>query len=116
MARAVVAVSLALMAVTLSGCGTFSDALCGPIDPNPFYRGVRFDIGAAKGGGGNVFLLADLPFSAVADTVLLPYATFAFVVQRVLDVDIPDSAEDGKPSKAPTTAPSSQDGPPVLPY
>jgi hypothetical protein len=30
----------------LTGCGTFSDAMCGPIDNHVYYRGVRLDIQA----------------------------------------------------------------------
>jgi uncharacterized protein YceK len=58
----------------LSGCGTFGDMLAGPIDDHVFYRGVRLDVEAAKEGRSNLILLADLPFSAVADTLLLPFA------------------------------------------
>lgn len=65
----------ALAAVlSLSGCGTFSDAMCGPIDNHTCYRGVRLDLKAASEGGWHAFLLTDLPFSAIADTCLLPGA------------------------------------------
>ncbi len=73
MARPASILAVAMVALCFSGCGTFSDAMCGPIDPNPFYRGVRFDIAMVqKGGGDAVIGLADIPFSAVADTVVLP--------------------------------------------
>ena len=38
---------LAICSLSLSGCGTFSDMICGPVDPinDPvYYRGVRFDV------------------------------------------------------------------------
>jgi uncharacterized protein YceK len=57
----------------LTGCGTFSDAMCGPIDNHVYYRGVRFDIEAVKEGGTNTLMAADIPFSAIADTLLIPY-------------------------------------------
>lgn len=56
-----------------TGCGTFSDAMCGPIDNNIYYRGVRLDIAAVKEGGPKTLLAADIPLSAVADTLLIPY-------------------------------------------
>jgi uncharacterized protein YceK len=59
----------------LTGCGTFSDAMCGPIDNHVFYRGVRLDIEAIKEGGKMTLLAADIPFSAMADTLLIPYYT-----------------------------------------
>lgn len=89
------------------GCGTFSDALCGPVNDHAYYRGVRFDLGAATEGcetvaqalsgppkesalsgatgpgiqaleGGSLvaFMAADLPFSALVDTLLLPYLAY----------------------------------------
>lgn|SRR5689334_6714318 len=56
-----------------AGCGTFSDALCGPADGRTYYRGVRLDIEAAKEGGPMALMAADIPLSAVADTLLIPY-------------------------------------------
>lgn len=47
--------------------------MCGPIDDHVFYRGVRLDFQAAKEGGSKTLMVADIPFSAVADTVLIPY-------------------------------------------
>ncbi len=63
---------LAACGLSLSGCGTFSDALCGPINDHVFYRGVRLDVQAVKEGGPKVLLAADIPFSVVADTLLVP--------------------------------------------
>lgn len=59
--------------VGLSGCGTFSDAMCGPISDHTYYRGVRFDVAVAKQGGAGLLFVADIPFSAVADTLLIPH-------------------------------------------
>jgi uncharacterized protein YceK len=65
-------VILALVSLTLAGCGTFADAMCGPINDHIYYRGVRLDVAAIQEGGPKVLLAADLPFSAVADTLLVP--------------------------------------------
>lgn len=56
----------------VTGCGTFSDAICGPVDNHVYYRGVRFDVAAVKEGGPQALLAADIPLSAVADTLLIP--------------------------------------------
>jgi uncharacterized protein YceK len=63
---------LAVGSLPLIGCGTFSDALCGPANDHVFYRGVRFDVEAIKEGGPIILMVADIPFSAVADTLLVP--------------------------------------------
>lgn len=68
----------------LTGCGTFSDAMCGPVRVQytddgrlvpvhdcPYYRGVRFDALAVKEGA--VLMAADMPLSAIADTVQVPF-------------------------------------------
>jgi uncharacterized protein YceK len=70
---------LGLWYLTLIGCGTFSDAVCGPIDNNVYYRGVRLDLEAVQEGGAKSLMVADLPLSAVADTLLIPYC--ACIVQ-----------------------------------
>jgi uncharacterized protein YceK len=41
-----------------------------------FYRGVRLDVEGAKEGGPMVLMAADIPFSAVADTLLVPYLAY----------------------------------------
>jgi len=71
-----VPVILAICSLSLSGCGTFSDTMCGPINDNVFYRGVRLDVEAVKGGGPMVLMAADIPFSAVADTLLVPHLAY----------------------------------------
>ena len=67
---------LALLALT--GCGTFITRTGleygdGPIPahPNLVYSGVVMD--AETIGQGGVWMLLDLPFSAVADTLCLPW-------------------------------------------
>src|SRR5262249_58555266 len=63
----------------LTGCGTFSDAVCGPVGPGydyAYYRGVRFDALAVKEGGPMVLMAADMPLSAIADTVLVPFIAY----------------------------------------
>jgi uncharacterized protein YceK len=64
---------------SLAGCGTFSDAMCGPVGPGydyAYYRGVRFDALAVKEGGPMVLMGADMPLSAIADTVLVPFIAY----------------------------------------
>jgi hypothetical protein len=56
--------------------GTPSDALCGPINDHVFYRGVRLDVAAVKEGGPHALMAADIPFSAVADTILVPFVAY----------------------------------------
>jgi len=70
---------LALFAVGslgLAGCGTFADAMCGPVDDHVYYRGVRLDVRAITEDHRwttKVLMAADIPFSAVADTLLIPH-------------------------------------------
>jgi uncharacterized protein YceK len=81
---------LAILACVQCGCGTFSDAMCGPVDPvdNPvFYRGVRLDIMAAQEGGWTTLMVADIPFSAVADTLLLPCSIYNWTHPQSLNID-----------------------------
>jgi uncharacterized protein YceK len=66
-------VILAMCSLSLSSCGTFSDGFCGPVDDHIFYRGVRLDCEAITEGGPMVLMAADIPFSALADTILVPY-------------------------------------------
>jgi uncharacterized protein YceK len=67
---------LALGSLALGGCGTFSDGVCGPIDDHAYYRGVRLDVAGVKEGGPMTLMAADIPFSAVADTLLVPYIAY----------------------------------------
>ena len=91
MVRAVLALVIASLAVCLGGCGTFADMMCGPVcvdkkEMNFFYRGVRLDLEAAKENDLRALAIADMPFSAVADTALLPYMAFLTICAR-LDSD-----------------------------
>lgn len=67
---------LSIIGLSFAGCGTFSDAICGPLTDQVYYRGVAFDVGAAMEGGPAVLAAADIPFSAVADTVMVPYLAY----------------------------------------
>ncbi len=67
---------LTICSLSLSGCGTFSDAMCGPINDHVFYRGVRLDVAAVNEGGPMTIMAADIPFSTVADTLLVPYLVY----------------------------------------
>ena len=71
---------LAICCLPLSGCGTFSDAFCGPVNDHVYYRGVRLDVEAAKEGGPMTLMIADIPFSAVADTLLIPLIAYGEIV------------------------------------
>jgi uncharacterized protein YceK len=66
--------ALVVAGCCLSGCGTCADILVGHIDPEGpfFYRGVRTDIDTKS-----YVLFADIPFSAVADTLLIPCGCYA---------------------------------------
>jgi uncharacterized protein YceK len=76
---------LAICTITLSGCGTFADMMCGPGDDKVFYRGVRMDVESAKEGGRLSVMVADIPFSAVADTLLIPFLAYAETTRPPLD-------------------------------
>ena len=54
--------------VCCAGCGTMGNGIFGI--PRP-YGGVQEDIKTISGGGAGVCMVLDLPFSAVADTLLL---------------------------------------------
>jgi uncharacterized protein YceK len=99
-------VSLSICSVLASGCGTFSDAMCGPISDNVFYRGVLYDVLAVKEGGPLVLMAADIPFSMVADTLLLPYIAYlVWIEPRTISTqtDIDESANSNKPMVDPQT-------------
>src|SRR2546427_4415991 len=63
----VVSVFLSGLVVFSSGCGSLIGHGMAPGTP---YIGVRLDSGGIA--HGNILFIADLPFSAVADTVFLP--------------------------------------------
>ena len=67
---------LAIHSLSLTGCGTFSDRMCGPINDHVYYRGVRLDVQAVKEGGPKVLMAADIPFSAITDTVSVPFIAY----------------------------------------
>jgi hypothetical protein len=50
--------------------------MCGPVNDHVFYRGVRLDVAAVREGGSMALMAADIPFSAVADTQLVPYLAY----------------------------------------
>lgn len=95
-------VTLATCSLLLNGCGTFSDALCGPINDHVYYRGVRLDLEAANEGGPMVLMVADIPFSAVADTLLVPYLAYRERTnppRQRLDL-VPEERATGDPHRA----------------
>jgi uncharacterized protein YceK len=69
-------VILAVCSLFLSGCGTFSDAMCGPNGGPTYYRGVWFDANVAEKGGWGLLMVADMPFSAIVDTVHVPFIAY----------------------------------------
>jgi uncharacterized protein YceK len=77
MVRTVVSALLVTLVFAASGCGSFSDAICGPRgDDYLYYRGVRFDLLAIKDKDTwpwAPLLVLDMPFSAAVDTALAPY-------------------------------------------
>jgi uncharacterized protein YceK len=82
---------LAIWATAIVGCGTFSDAMSGPVDDHVYYRGVRLDLAAIKEGGAKTVLAADIPLSALADTVQAPWIA---IDQAFADVIPPQSQTD----------------------
>jgi uncharacterized protein YceK len=67
---------LAICSLSLSGCGTAVGQL---VDQkgDDFYLGVQLDAAAAGAGGPlAVAAVADLPLSAVADTILVPSVVY----------------------------------------
>jgi uncharacterized protein YceK len=102
--------AFATLAICLGGCGTFADAMCGPIDDHYFYRGVRLDVMAPLENPINLPLLADIPFSAAADTLLLPLATTAYIVSLARKAEPPDLEKPGKPVETQEAVPGSRDG------
>jgi len=61
---------VALMALTLSGCGSIiSRAVPGQGHGNQYYPGVQWDV---RDGPWRVVTILDLPLSLVVDTMLLP--------------------------------------------
>ncbi len=70
---------LAICSPLFCGCGTFADAMAGPVDDHLYYRGVRLDIAALK--GGTHIMAIDLPFSACADTLLVPSIAYQQLTQ-----------------------------------
>lgn len=69
-------VIMAACSLAFSGCGTFSDRMCGPINDQVYYRGVGMDLMAVHEAGGLSLLALDIPFSAVADTLSVPFLAY----------------------------------------
>jgi uncharacterized protein YceK len=68
--RRTVVLLLAVCPLMLGGCGTFFDALAGPVDDHYYYRGVRLDVAAVN--DGVPIMALDLPLSALVDTFMIP--------------------------------------------
>jgi uncharacterized protein YceK len=82
--RRVIALLVPAILLLLNGCGTFSDAMCGPCGPGydyVYYRGVRFDALAVSQGGPSVVMAADMPLAAIVDSVLLPFIAYNELTQ-----------------------------------
>jgi uncharacterized protein YceK len=72
--------------VFLSGCGTYKVIEKPPqeFELFPFYQGVQYDeirifSGTVENWPAIPFWIIDLPFSIVADTLMIPYYTYEFV-------------------------------------
>lgn len=96
-------VILAACSLTLSSCGTFADAMSGPVNDHVYYRGVRLDVTAAKEGGPTSLMAADIPLSAVADTFLVPYLAYHQLTdpsrkQTATDAPAPEATSPVSPS------------------
>jgi uncharacterized protein YceK len=70
----------------LSGCGTYKVIAKPPQEYElfPLYQGVQYDEirifnGTAENWPGILFWIIDIPFSIVADTVMIPYYSYEFV-------------------------------------
>jgi uncharacterized protein YceK len=74
--------TLLLTTFLMSGCGTFADIMAGPANGQVYYRGVSMDMDGIKEGGAMTLLVFDLPFSAVADTVLVPVHAYYQLTER----------------------------------
>ncbi len=83
--------SLTISPLLLTGCGTFADAISGPSDDHCFYRGVRMDVSAIQEGGRGRVLIADLPFSAIADTLMVPYIASLYLAYELAPSDASES-------------------------
>jgi uncharacterized protein YceK len=110
-------VLVAIGSLSLGGCGTFSDKMCGPANDHVFYRGVRFDVEAIKEGGPRILMVADIPFSAVADTLLVPslaYQELTDPPSRTLKTvgEEPAKADPCKPESPPRGSPRATEGTP----
>ena len=78
-------VALACALLTSAGCGTLITQFDGPLfepgkrafnwdeeEASPIYSGVRLSWGGARKSEVYFIFIADLPFSLIADTILLP--------------------------------------------
>lgn len=72
---------VALVIASASGCGILADSFAGPYPPVP-YSATKMDVaavdelyseGSALGIGCSIFWVADMPISAAADTINLPF-------------------------------------------
>jgi len=65
-------ITFAVILMSLSGCGRML-SYSHPFYTSGMYRGTRTDANLVGMGGEGLFFVIDLPFSAVVDTVMLPY-------------------------------------------
>src|SRR5262245_25438502 len=94
---------LAIVAIVLTllpGCGTLVDHRFGPC-PQPrtarIYGGVRQDLDALSSGSATAaaFSVVDMPFSAIADTILLPGAINASMRRSSAAPQVNDENSEG---------------------
>ncbi len=71
-------VSVTTCCLWCCGCGTFADAMSGPLDDHLYYRGVRMDIRCIQDheDATRALMAIDIPVSAVVDTLLVPYIAY----------------------------------------
>jgi uncharacterized protein YceK len=99
--------TILLPTVLLSGCGTFADAFCGPLNDQVYYRGVTVDLKVIQNGGESTFMALDLPFSALADTALVPYQAYLHLTGQLPVRLKPDpNANEGIAATGSTAQPS----------
>jgi uncharacterized protein YceK len=68
-----VQMALAMLSLSIAGCGTCAVLALPSSGDQVFYQGVKLDMEAVKEGGPMVLIAADIPLSAIADTIMAPF-------------------------------------------